>query len=436
MLKDADLKDVRYGIRKKLDGDSFQPVYYLGENPITLDAKKISYVDKEFPTTPGLLELLTRLQPNLQLCTREDLENYKVLLEMSGLHLNKRGELKNYHGYKTQFIVKPLFEGDMLLGSSSGGASGSYANFSNTNATARVIGEKSKLVDLTDAVQRKHKRLLLNEQDYELAMEKKFKPLLSRITTAAAPTTKPTPIAHPSKNDPPKGAPLSDIDREYFLDSVKHELAENQGKEKWKTARSSIVETGDGNSNDDDDDKGWEDEESAENEEWEKEGEEVGYDDDKDDESNVSEKSSMSASQDRFPNRDRNAPDRYQYTKLGGGFSTDLPPKHPGDSLREQLEKIYYSQAAKSESSHASTDDDDDESNVSDKSSMSAPQTYSEDACSKWSHTSTDYSSDGGSETDYNKLVEKLWLLDWVRKDTRDRVLRIEKKLHRAGIID
>jgi len=67
---------------------------------------------------------------------------------------------------------------------------------------------------------------------------------------------------------------------------------------------------------------------------------------------------------------------------------------------------------------------------------MSAPQTYSEDACSKWSHTSTEYSSDGGSETDYNKLVEKLCLLDWVRKDTRDRVLRIEKKVHRAGIID
>ena len=193
------------------------------------------------------------------------------------------------------------------------------------------------------------------------------------------------------------------------------------------------MKTDDDNSNDGDD-KGWDDEESAE-----KEGEEVGYDDDdndKDDESNVSDKSSMSASQDRFPNRDRNEPDRYQYTKLGGGFSTDLPQKHPGDFLHEQLEKIY-SQAAKSESSHASTDGDNDESNVSDKSSMSTPQTFPEDACSKWNHTSTDYSySDGGSETDYNKLVQKLCLLDWVRKDTRDRVLRIEKKLHRAGIID
>jgi len=59
---------------------------------------------------------------------------------------------------------------------------------------------------------------------------------------------------------------------------------------------------------------------------------------------------------------------------------------------------------------------------------MSAPQIYSEDACSKWSHTSTDDSSDGASETDYNKLAEKLWLLDCVRKDKRDRISRIEKE--------
>ena len=68
----------------------------------------------------------------------------------------------------------------------------------------------------------------------------------------------------------------------------------------------------------------------------------------------------MSTSQDRFPNQNRNEPDRYQYIKLGGGFSTDLPQKHPGDFLHEQLKKIY-SQAAKSESSHASTDDNDED---------------------------------------------------------------------------
>lgn len=104
-LEDAHLEDFHYGIHRIFVKGKTK--YYLGKYPIRLTVKSISIGGKDFETTPGLLELLTKKRP--ENFTPNDERNYKSILVISGIHKTQYGDLKNYNDYKTKFIIRPLF---------------------------------------------------------------------------------------------------------------------------------------------------------------------------------------------------------------------------------------------------------------------------------------------------------------------------------------
>jgi len=342
-LEDADLQDRRYGITKEqLSND--KPAYHVGKHVIIVGEKKICLGDKEFKTTPGLILLLTKVKRSqLQSFTQEDLENYKSILEISGNHLNRQGKLKNYRDFKTQFIIRPLFtvEASSLADSNSN----PYTTIN------REIRDKSALVDVINNIQGKRKRLLHDEHDYQLAMEKKFKPLIRAMSTDIEqpkiagenpPVDGSASLSDCDKNDSSRSH-FSDKDRDYFLNSVKCEMDENlcrNARDSYKTKDESRND----HDNDDEDDGNEEKDEDIDGDGADQDQSDGDvYDDDDKSETNLasddnasnitpisddrgsrlSRKCTTPHRERRYPQRDQSAPNRYRYEKLGGRYSNN-----------------------------------------------------------------------------------------------------------------
>lgn len=83
--------NLHYKLQKKYVGG--QPKYYLGKCHIKLNDKIISVGGKEFNTTPGLLELLTKKNPIYY--TQNDARNYESILDLSGIYKTRYDNSKN-----------------------------------------------------------------------------------------------------------------------------------------------------------------------------------------------------------------------------------------------------------------------------------------------------------------------------------------------------
>jgi len=76
-LRKKDL-DTTLGIRQ-LDGKGFM----FGDQPIRLDRDHVFVGDTPDRVTPGLLELLLKLEPNAQLVTTADAEQYRTIVKQT-----------------------------------------------------------------------------------------------------------------------------------------------------------------------------------------------------------------------------------------------------------------------------------------------------------------------------------------------------------------
>lgn len=166
-LEDSELEDKRYGIRK-LRGKG-RSKYYLGRYPIRIGVKKIQLANNEFKTSPGLMDLLTRKEP--QSYTDNDARDYKAMLELTAHHLTRYGDMKDYGDYKSEFIVKPLFakikpEEDVTM-ETDDGSSSSGDDEENTIVEETDTPQRSNLPQSTPITERypKRKRTLRKHYD-------------------------------------------------------------------------------------------------------------------------------------------------------------------------------------------------------------------------------------------------------------------------------
>jgi hypothetical protein len=101
-LKIEKLEDAMFGITKKKNG-----AYSMGNFPISIGTKSIHVANKVYPSTPGLVALLTCRKPTNY--NESDLENYKSILLATNRHLVKDGSrMKLSSGHKME-IIRILF---------------------------------------------------------------------------------------------------------------------------------------------------------------------------------------------------------------------------------------------------------------------------------------------------------------------------------------
>jgi len=99
--------DTEYGIRREV------AVFIIGDSQVRVDRDgNIHIKDVEFPATKGLWELLTRKKVDTNSVTRDDLKQYKTILEMTNAHLEGYNPNANIHtseGNKFRDVISKLF---------------------------------------------------------------------------------------------------------------------------------------------------------------------------------------------------------------------------------------------------------------------------------------------------------------------------------------
>jgi len=99
--------DTEYGIRRE------GGVFMIGDSRVSVDRDgNIHIKDVEFPATEGLWELLTRKKLDKNSITRDDLKQYKTILEMTNAHLEDCNPNANIHTSKrNEFrdVISKLF---------------------------------------------------------------------------------------------------------------------------------------------------------------------------------------------------------------------------------------------------------------------------------------------------------------------------------------
>jgi hypothetical protein len=101
------LLDIDYGLRK--EGDKL----FIGNSDVTVDANSDLYIkNKHFVGTPGLWELLTRKCVNKKLVNKDDLKQYKSILNLTSAHLEGYEPDAPIHvsrGIKFRTVIAKLF---------------------------------------------------------------------------------------------------------------------------------------------------------------------------------------------------------------------------------------------------------------------------------------------------------------------------------------
>lgn len=99
----SDFEDTIYGIKQTKNG-----CLMLGKYEVVFENNIIKVNEEIFPITTGLLSLLSKKLPRSY--NDLDLQTYKTILEVTGVHLTKTGQLKYQRGQKFREIIKPLFD--------------------------------------------------------------------------------------------------------------------------------------------------------------------------------------------------------------------------------------------------------------------------------------------------------------------------------------
>lgn len=99
--------DTTFGIRSGKDGN-----FYIGKSPITIQGDDIGVGGKTYVGTPGLWELITLKDPNEQIYTAADVENYaKILNETDAMRQDKNpNRPKSSRSVKYSKIIRPIWD--------------------------------------------------------------------------------------------------------------------------------------------------------------------------------------------------------------------------------------------------------------------------------------------------------------------------------------
>lgn len=100
-------EDVPYGVRME------NGKLMLGGAKVSVNNKLITVGGAEYETTPGLYELLFKKDPNLELVTDNDKQNYKIMLLTTNAHRRDHDSakpIKSNKGKKYLQVIKPLFK--------------------------------------------------------------------------------------------------------------------------------------------------------------------------------------------------------------------------------------------------------------------------------------------------------------------------------------
>lgn len=97
--------DKIFGLHDK-NGD-----FYIGESVVTIFGDNIIVEDAEYKGTPGLWELITSKNPESEIYTRDDLDNYaSILLSTKAIINPKTGKVKSSSSDKYMNIIKPIYD--------------------------------------------------------------------------------------------------------------------------------------------------------------------------------------------------------------------------------------------------------------------------------------------------------------------------------------
>lgn len=97
--------DSNYGIKKLINGQ-----YKIGRTEVKLNNQNIIVSKQSFKLTTGLMSLLFLKSPLYY--TNGDLNNYKQIILLTGVHLNNQKKLKKDDSFKFKHIITPLFIGE------------------------------------------------------------------------------------------------------------------------------------------------------------------------------------------------------------------------------------------------------------------------------------------------------------------------------------
>ena len=112
-LLDTKHLDKIYGVYKK-DNKLF-----FGNSPIIFDKGDIFVQNEKFPQTSGLLELLFRKDPNLNIINHDDLSSYRDLMILTSAHKRRfepNGDIRRHKSKKFNRIISDLFDNDKIGG--------------------------------------------------------------------------------------------------------------------------------------------------------------------------------------------------------------------------------------------------------------------------------------------------------------------------------
>lgn len=97
-----------YGVRKMHD------IYMIGDSPIDFDEKTVTVRDVVYPKTGGLMELLFKKQPDDNLISSQDQENYRSIMEATNAHRKRNSKDETIRVSKSRKytgIIAPMFHG-------------------------------------------------------------------------------------------------------------------------------------------------------------------------------------------------------------------------------------------------------------------------------------------------------------------------------------
>lgn len=100
-------KDVPFGIRTE------RGKLMLGKARVYDQGRILKIGNRTLKKTPGIMELLFKKTPNLDIITDEDMQNYKLILIDTNAHrrnFNLNKPINSNKGFKYMSIIKPLFK--------------------------------------------------------------------------------------------------------------------------------------------------------------------------------------------------------------------------------------------------------------------------------------------------------------------------------------
>lgn len=106
-LSSENLKDVPFGVRHE------RGKLKMGSCNVAVTDEFITVAGQKYETTPGLVELLFKKNPNLNIITKDDTTNYKKMLLDTNAHrqgFDPKRPIKSNKGKKYMQVIKPLFK--------------------------------------------------------------------------------------------------------------------------------------------------------------------------------------------------------------------------------------------------------------------------------------------------------------------------------------